>query len=290
MGRSKGKKPKADCIADTRGGQWAGIPHVVLDHPAWLSRSLLERAILIEMVRRMNGYNNGKIAISQRELAMRLGTQNFGAISRATAGLMEAGLIDVNAEGDWKQRKAREYRLTFVNTMQGNFRIPATNDYLHWTPTQKSSADNGSAETPQSADNGSAEPRLSADDVSARIRGRQRKTAISPESAADHGSALIGKPYPPVKNEGEPTWSDIRKGYRSNPPADQILDQAEKADLRLLVIDYLHRTNGYARDLAQHPACRSAGVTEGHLSKIRTGRNGAVQRHHADAIITAISN
>lgn len=204
MGRNS-KKPKADCIADTRGGAWAGLPHVILDHPAYLSLSMLARAILVEMVRRMNGYNNGKIAFSQRELAARLGTQNFRAIGRGIAELMQVGFLDLSAEGQWKQRKAREYRLTFVNTMQGHLRMPATNDYLHWVPTRKSGADNGSAETPPSADHGSARPRFSADDVSARIASRQRKTAILPQSAADHGSSLIRKPYPQSENDGSLT-------------------------------------------------------------------------------------
>jgi hypothetical protein len=289
MGRNRTKN-KAPCKGDTRGGQWAGLPWVAIDSPAYQALSLYARAVLVEILRRMDGFNNGKIAISQREIAARLGTSNFRAIGKAIAELMQHGFLVVSAEGEWAQRKAREYRLTFVSTQKGHLIIPATNDYLHWAPTRKSGADDVSAEMPKSADDVSARPPFAADDVSARIANHQRKTAISAKSAADDVSSLICKPYPPVKNEGEPTWSDIRKGYRSNPPADQILDQAEKADLRSMVIDYLHRTNCYARDLAQHPACRSAGVTEGHLSKIRTGRNGAVRRHHADAIITAISN
>ncbi|MFZ5701810.1 MULTISPECIES: hypothetical protein [Pseudomonadota] len=289
MGRSR-SKPKAPCRADTRGGQWAGLPWVVIDSPAYQALSLYARAVLVEIVRRMDGFNNGKIAISQREIAARLGTSNFRAIGKAIAELMQHGFLLVSAEGEWAQRKAREYRLTFVSTQKGHLIIPATNDYLHWAPTQKSGADDVSAETGKSADDVSARPPFAADDVSARIARHQRKTAISAKSSADDVSSLIGKPYPPSGNGGEPTWTDIRNGGRSPAPGDDLINQTERAELRSLVIDYLDRTQSYARDIARHPACLSAGVTDRHLTSIRTGRNGGVKRRHAEAVKAAISN
>lgn len=88
------------------------------------------RAILIEMVARMNGWNNGAIAISQRELVEALGCHNRKVIA-GMAELMQHGMIDVSAQGKWKERQAREYRLTFVSTKSA----PATNEYLRWTPS-----------------------------------------------------------------------------------------------------------------------------------------------------------
>src|SRR5438045_3601597 len=100
------RKIKADCRADTRGGRWAGIPLQVIDSAAYRDCSVHARAILVELVARMNGWNNGSIAASHRELraALRCGQRK---IVRGIAELMEHGLIDVASEGKWKERLAR---------------------------------------------------------------------------------------------------------------------------------------------------------------------------------------
>lgn len=223
------KKPVADCRADTRGGKWAGLPHVVLDSPAYLALGYLARSVLVEIVRRMNGYNNGQIAISQRELAARLNTTNFRAISRAIAELMQHGFLVIATEGDWKPRLAREYRLTFVNTMQGHFSKPATNDYLHWTPKPKSGDDDVSAGKARSADDVSAGPRKSADDVSARIANHRRKTAISENPAADDVSSLICKPYQGDQNTGETTPEITAGVFLTKPPGLDVSPEIRRA-------------------------------------------------------------
>ncbi|WP_157783623.1 hypothetical protein [Rhizorhabdus wittichii] len=196
MGR---KKIRADQRADTRGGQWVGIPHVVVDSVAY--RSLSDRAarILVELARRFNGYNNGSIALSQRELGEALHIQNYGSIGRAIAELVDRGLLAVALEGNWKERDARQYRLTFISTTQGGSHRPATNDYLSWTPSPrpaKSGAEHASAKHPIPAEHGSADGQNAAEDVSARIRGYRRKTAAGENPAAEDASSLIYEPYP----------------------------------------------------------------------------------------------
>jgi hypothetical protein len=145
----------------------------VLKSAAYRDLSLWARAILVELVGGMNGWNNGHIVMSQRMIAAALGTSNFRAIGRAIAELMEHGLIDVTIEGQWKARKAREYRLTFVSTKGAN----ATNDYRLWEPTRKSGADGASARQPKSADTASASAHKFDDGASARISANRRKTA-----------------------------------------------------------------------------------------------------------------
>ena len=139
---------------------------------AYLDLSPLARSALFELVAAMNGWNNGQIAVSQRQLAAALKTTNFRAIGRAIADLMEHGLIDVSVEGQWKERMAHQYRLTFVSTKGAN----ATNDYLHWRP-KKFGADEASAEGANSADKVSARKRKFDDAASARIAAHRRKTA-----------------------------------------------------------------------------------------------------------------
>lgn len=172
---SRRRKIRADCRADTRGGPWAGIPVCVIKSAAFGDLSYCARSLLLELVAAMNGWNNGKIALSQRQLATALKTTNFRAISRGIAELMEHGLIDVAVEGQWKERMAREYRLTFVSTKTAD----ATNDYLSWQLPKKSGADAVSAERSKSADAASARPRKLDDTASARISAHRQKSAKS---------------------------------------------------------------------------------------------------------------
>jgi hypothetical protein len=154
------------------------------------------RAVLTEILGRFNGYNNGAIGISQRDLAERLSTSNFRAISAATVELIESGFVDVAVEGKWKQRQARLYRLTFILTGNGPPYQAATNDYLH---RAFSRADNASAESSRFADRASAGTLGLADNASAVIDGRP---PISFADPADNASALIVKPYPGTFLEG----------------------------------------------------------------------------------------
>ncbi|MGE3745631.1 MAG: hypothetical protein AB7G25_07985 [Sphingomonadaceae bacterium] len=198
MGR---RKNQPDQRAMTRGAGFTGLPHVVQDSEAHRNLSLWARAILMEILRRFNGYNNGRIAISQRELAHALNTTNFRKIGTAIAELIKHGMIDVQIEGEWKQRQAREYRITFISTGDHTRHVQATEDYRSWSQPVKFCDDDVSARKGQSADDVSARREKAADDVSARIASHQRKTANPENVAADDVSSLICKPYPPAQTD-----------------------------------------------------------------------------------------
>jgi hypothetical protein len=127
------RKINADCRADTRGGRWAGIPVCVIESAAYRALSLPARAILVQLTAALNGYNNGAIALSQRTLAQALGLTNYRKIISGIAELLDHGFLDISTEGQWKERQAREYRLTFVSTKSA----AATNEYLQWHPPAK---------------------------------------------------------------------------------------------------------------------------------------------------------
>lgn len=186
-------KVKADHRADNRGGPWAGLPHVVIDSPAYRHLSLWARAILIELVREMNGYNNGQIGLSQRQMGERIGTSNYRRIGPAIAELMEHGFIDVTVEGKWKQRLARQYRLTFVNTGTPGHYKQATNEYRDWKPGVKPGVATVSAKTLNPADPVATEAPSSADTVATSGNGKLPKTSFT---SADPVASLISKPYP----------------------------------------------------------------------------------------------
>lgn len=197
---SRRAKVKADCRADTRGKPWAGIPLVVIQSAAYRDCSVHARAILVELVARLNGYNNGQIAVSERELrdALRCSPRK---VVTGIVELMEHGLLDVAVEGRWKERMARQYRLTFVTTKNAS----ATNDYLRWTPEKaKSGVTDAVAEAPQSATDAVTGRRNAATDAVTEGRGRSRKTANSQKRPATDAVTLISKPY--VVPENRAAW------------------------------------------------------------------------------------
>lgn len=218
MGRKK--RIEADHRADTKGGRWVGIPYVVIDSEAYAGLGLWARAVLVEVVRRFDGYNNGHIAISQREIAQRLRTSNFGRISKAVAELMQAGFLDVASDGQWKQRQAREYRLTFVTTTGR----PATNDYLrNDPPSQKSGDEPVSAETAKSAEPVSAAPPFPAEPVSADSASRP---PVGVNGSAEPVSSLIVSHPRPLKT-GEQTTL-LETPHTGRPSQTRCCEQCEE--------------------------------------------------------------
>lgn len=196
------KKNQADCRANNRGGRWAGIPICVIESPAYRDLSLWARAILTEIVARMNGYNNGSIAISVTEICTALGNSNRGKAAKAIAELMQHGFIDVTTEGDRKERLAREYRLTFVNTVSNGKFVAATEDYRNWTPQPQKSGGNASLPVKGQTGNASLPDRKCAGNASSPDKfAKLRKTAPfvkkSHPVAGNDASLLISKPYPP---------------------------------------------------------------------------------------------
>ncbi len=170
---------------------FAGIPRTVLRSASYRDLSPIARCVLIELVCEMNGYNNGQIAVAQRELRERVGCSPRQIVN-AFAELFEHGFVHKEVEGTWKTRLARQYRLTFVSTKSDR----ATNDYAHWTPTiAKSGATTAVAEGGLTATTAVAEGRKLDTAAVARIEASRRKTAISAIPSATTAVALIYKPY-----------------------------------------------------------------------------------------------
>ena len=219
------KKNQADCRANNRGGRWAGIPICVIESPAYRDLSLWARAILTQIVARMNGYNNGSIAISVSEICTVLGNSNRGKAVKALAELMQHGFIEATTEGDRKERLAREYRLTFVNTVSNGKFVAATEEYRDWKPSElapqiltkadplalgrlmeskaaRKSGGNGALPEQGHIGNGALPEAANAGNGALPDKiAKTRKTAPFAESAisvAGNGaSLLISKPYPP---------------------------------------------------------------------------------------------
>jgi hypothetical protein len=84
----------------------------VLNCPGYLSLSLAARAALIEVNNAYNGSNNGKIVLSERQFAGRMGCDRQ-TVRKALHELIEKGFIEPRIKGAFsvKFRRATEWRL-----------------------------------------------------------------------------------------------------------------------------------------------------------------------------------
>jgi hypothetical protein len=96
--------------------RFVSLPHYMLNSPAWRSLSPVARSVFIELAALYNGSNNGRIAMSNRIAADRVGCSKNTA-GRALTELTQKGFVDRVKGGhfDRKTPHAAEYRLTLYN-------------------------------------------------------------------------------------------------------------------------------------------------------------------------------
>lgn len=256
MGRKK--RQQADHKADLRGGKWAALPVAVLTSRAYVSLPAFERALLFEFVLRFNGYNNGKISFSHREIAERMGTKNYKRIARAVACLIETGLLAIATDSVWKERRAREYRLSFISSGPANGPVPASNEYLEW----KNDAEPVSAENTLSAEPLSASVKVPVEPVSAGDRKEPQNPVKGESLSAEPVSALIGKPYRAITNRSDDPCRNTPKTHAGEigPALGELREWTRR------VIEQLGY--GGARTLATE-----ADISEVALSRFRNGKS-----------------
>lgn len=104
-GTHKGKKGKHTFVM---------ITHTMFDSDAYRDLSTNARCTLHEILRRFNGYNNGNISISARELAQKLHIGKSTACKNIDE-LIQKGFIIVTEEAGFNQKtgnRARRFALT----------------------------------------------------------------------------------------------------------------------------------------------------------------------------------
>src|SRR5262245_45075759 len=79
---------------------------------AWHDLSLTARCLLIELLDRYNGINNGMIGLGVREAADALNCSKDTA-ARAFKELDDAKLVHPMKGGHWMGKRAAEWRITF---------------------------------------------------------------------------------------------------------------------------------------------------------------------------------
>ncbi len=122
---AKGRNPEAKHV---RMYWW------LLDCPAYRHLSCYGRALLVEVIYRHNGENNGLILMSVREAADRLGIAPNTAW-KALTELQDKGFIRTAKAGSFtlKQRHSTEWTLTMFAVGD----IKPTKDFMNWKPPEK---------------------------------------------------------------------------------------------------------------------------------------------------------
>ncbi len=111
------------------GARFVQLHHWILSSTAYTRASLAARCLLIEVMRRYNGQNNGEISMSVREAADRLHTGKNRA-SQAFIELQRLGFIKIKKRGSFN-RKVR-HATTWILTMHEYGNRPATKDFARW--------------------------------------------------------------------------------------------------------------------------------------------------------------
>lgn len=103
-----------------------------MDSLAFRSLKPLPQALLVQMIRRFNGFNNGAIGFGHREAAAACNV-NKDTIKQAFDDLQNRGLIRASRRGgfnmkDITARRATEWRLTWLDALG----IKPTHDFKTW--------------------------------------------------------------------------------------------------------------------------------------------------------------
>lgn len=113
--------------------RFIGLPHYMLNSPAWKTMSPNAKALLLAVWRRHNGINNGEISYAVDEAA-EIGMSSSVA-ARAFVELQDRGFLKVARQSSFnlKNKLARTWILT-AERYRGE---PPTRDFMKWQPPKR---------------------------------------------------------------------------------------------------------------------------------------------------------
>lgn len=123
-----------------KGRRAQGPPFIQLfrwmyDSPAFRSLRPGPRAVILALLRRYNGGNNGSIALSVRDAAFECGVRDKDTVRGYFGELERKGFIRATRRGafhlkDPTRNRATEWRLTWLDAPG----INATKEFMQWSP------------------------------------------------------------------------------------------------------------------------------------------------------------
>lgn len=263
-GKSQAKSQRVD-----HGGHYRMIPMALLESVAWRGLSMRAKCIALVLLSRFNGFNNGGIAASARDIADAVGSRRYAANRAALGELIESGIVTVERIHPRGSRMATEYRLTFVETGNERHRHPATNEWrlVRSGNRRENSGHETSTRNGERVDAPSTEREHRVDAPSTDATGTSH---FLPTPPVDALSTLIVSHAQGVSGSGEilPFKSPEMLAGR-NPASTCVMDLAE---LREFAKGYLSR----AEPGAQSKLAAASGVPGSSLSKFLDGKGLAV--------------
>lgn len=245
------------------------IPHRVFDFA--VSRlSFRAYGAFSVLIRRFNGFNNGRIGLALSGLDESLGTKNRSANAAALHEVIAYGLVRIARDCRREQRLAREYRLTFIESGVGAEMQPATNEWLRYESTDEYKTWIGNVSNSRGSISELETP------VSGSISEPDRKQtgSISELETTETSGVSTGV----TGSISEPHIS-----YQSYTSVDRFLSPPAKPsafmapdELRGFVLDYVRG----APIGAQSALASSAGIQKGTLSKFLAGRGLPLDQCH----------
>ena len=236
------------------------------------------RVVLQVMLFHHDGWNNGKLAISVKQIGKALGNQNHAANGQALAELIELGFLECTSGADHGQAKARTYRLTFVSTGEGKRLHLATNEYQSWRPATRTKRGFGQV---QSSDpmkfggaNSTTQNMKSVAETAAHMKFHDANTATLKPGIADFSTdSSVAIIAPHLINQSPPVQSvSPVSGISPSQRGDSIA--APLDELRAWTRDAIAKIGG-ANLLA-----KDAGIPEATLSRFKNGK-GLPEHYHA---------
>jgi len=125
-------------------GSFLGLPHAVLNHPAFATLSPRATKLLLDIATQYRGKNNGDFCATLKTLKER-GWNSSDQLSKALKELKERGLIVVSRQGG--RNLCSLYAITWqpIDDCKGKLDIPASskalNSWKGWKPSSKRDAD-----------------------------------------------------------------------------------------------------------------------------------------------------
>lgn len=246
-------------------GAYRQLPVRLLESGAWAGLSMRARCILIALLRRFSGYNNGSIAASSRDLADAIGSHRYAANRAAIGELVAAGIVAIERVHPNGSRMATEYRLTFIETGGDQQRRTATNEWeaVESGNKRKNSPHESSTRNRERADAASTDGERSADAPSTVTTGTSQKPTSPPVDAL---SAHIVNHLTGVSSGGIIPLRAPERAGRAPHESSCIMDAGE---LR----EFAKGCLACAEVGAQTKLADASGVPGSSLSKFLAGKN-----------------
>ncbi|GAA4718539.1 hypothetical protein H9L13_07770 [Sphingomonas lutea] len=134
MGRKRRKNHVDATGRSTRPDRFVKLDFNLLETPAYRSLSPGARAMLVEFNRLYNGANNGKLFLSQRDAADRVGVTSHTTAAGYIEELADRGFLRIKAKGSFSVKTRRA--TTYVLTQHSHNDEPASRDFKHWAPKE----------------------------------------------------------------------------------------------------------------------------------------------------------